>query len=978
MLTIVRRAMRGQGWLWFVALLFATSAGPARGQGLDGDAGTVSTLIQQLQTLQDTGALAGFDNPSAGQIVDSSRKGAFAAQRRREDEESRVTEILRDSEVRAARRRVLARSVCDGSSTQEQQRELELFDPLSSIERDYCERTGSFIEQFGYNQFTYPTADVPLAVGAVSDDYVLGVGDELIVTFYGQENRTDQVKIDREGRLSLQKMPPIPAAGRTLGEVRREIQVRTASSFLATEVFVSVGAIRTAAVAVVGAVARPGQHILTGLAQLTDALSRAGGIRRTGSLRRIQLERDGQLMWIDTYELLLGFNTAESLKLRDGDRIVVPSIGATLGVTGAVRQPGVFEFPEGRSEISVGEAIGYAGGAVRPRGIRVLQTTFDRDGQEIVVEHGDLDRAVRDGDIIEVAYAQNIQLGRVELKGHVRREGSRSLASTSTVSALLGGMNALERNPYLLFAALETLDPKTRARRLFPVNLEDILSGAQDYALRDGDSLIVLSGTDIEFLASADVQDIITRRLAEETQRRDLLRDGQDQSKAKEEEQRANQANQNLSSIGGLIRSVAPGTGRGEEKTEDDGALRPTDRLTSLIERITTCKGLQELAEIVASSPANRYAASIRTIGTGNDLRQFAGLDCPRIFNDVPGLLPLALEHVVAVNGEVRRPGAYPVVGTARLSSIIAVSGGMTRSVDLTRVELSRFTPDSVAGAADTSRGTINLAKLGADNAEVSAGDIVRFNAVFTDLDTGPVLLVGEFQRPGLYQIRRGERLSDVIRRAGGITEQAYPLGAIFTREQVKRQQERGFQRATRELNAALAVAAVQQNVNPGSLLALQQLSQQISGIEALGRVVIEADPTVLAVRPELDSVLEPGDRIFMPKRPNFVTVIGDVLNPGALQFISGSGADRYIRQAGGYQRSADQDRVFVVYPNGAAEPLAVSVWNYNPVRIPPGSLIVVPKDPTPFSLFAFVREGSSLISQLAVTAASLAVISRD
>ena len=240
------------------------------------------------------------------------------------------------------------------------------------------------------------------------------------------------------------------------------------------------------------------------------------------------------------------------------------------------------------------------------------------------------------------------------------------------------------------------------------------------------------------------------------------------------------------------------------------------------------------------------------------------------------------------------------------------------------------------------------------------------------------MLLVGEFVRTGLYEIRRGERLSEVIARAGGLTAQAYPYGAIFTRERVKREQELGFQRAARELNSALAVAAVQRGVNPTAVLALQDLSGRLQSVEALGRVVIEADPTVLQVKPELDVVLEPGDRIFVPKRPNFVTVIGDVLNPSAVQFRAGATADRYIRQAGGYQSSADEDRVFVVYPNGEAEPLALSPWNFNPVQIPPGSTIVVPKDPVPLDLITIVREGASLVSQLAVTAASLAVISRD
>jgi polysaccharide biosynthesis/export protein len=200
----------------------------------------------------------------------------------------------------------------------------------------------------------------------------------------------------------------------------------------------------------------------------------------------------------------------------------------------------------------------------------------------------------------------------------------------------------------------------------------------------------------------------------------------------------------------------------------------------------------------------------------------------------------------------------------------------------------------------------------------------------------------------------------------------------VFTRDRVRRAQQVGFQRAARELNSALAVAAVRQRVDVSSVLALQQVGRQLESVEALGRVVIEADPTALQVRPEFDVVLEPGDRIYMPKRPNFVTIIGDVLNPGALQFVPGTSAEKYIRQAGGFQASADEDRVFVVYPNGVAEPIGVNPWNFSPVQIPPGSTIVVPKDPAPLDIFTLVREGSSIVSQLAVTAASLAVISRD
>ncbi len=141
---------------------------------------------------------------------------------------------------------------------------------------------------------------------------------------------------------------------------------------------------------------------------------------------------------------------------------------------------------------------------------------------------------------------------------------------------------------------------------------------------------------------------------------------------------------------------------------------------------------------------------------------------------------------------------------------------------------------------------------------------------------------------------------------------------------------------------------------------------------------VVEADPTVLAVRPELDTILEGDDRILMPKRPNFVTVTGEVLNPGTMQFTAGRTADQYIDSAGGITQVADDDRTFVIFPNGEAQRIAVSTWNFTSVHVPPGSTIFVPRDPKPFDFFAFAISLTDILSKLAISAASLAVIQNN
>ncbi|MEQ9639388.1 MAG: SLBB domain-containing protein, partial [Alphaproteobacteria bacterium] len=577
--------------------------------------------------------------------------------------------------------------------------------------------------------------------------------------------------------------------------------------------------------------------------------------------------------------------------------------------------------------------------------------------------------------------------------GHVRVPGQRALAQATTLSRLVGDPNLFREDPYLLFAALETTDPQTRSRRLFPVNLHAVLDGRQDFTLRDGDRLIVLGNEDVAYLSSRDVLRTVAtggqplkeleRKLREEQQQQQQQLSGRlpttgnpraDELAARQRlaQQRAalDASQQSSTTLGnvliseGKIVTVDPATGEERE-------------LSEVLAEIIPCRGLEVLGSIAATTSPDRFRGVVRTIDPQDTIDSIARTRCPKIYDTYPDLLPLAVEHVIAVTGSVRRPGGYPVTPNTAVTAVIAVAGGLARDVDLTRVEISHVVPDSLKGVAADTRDLVDLATNGAEQVFVGPGDVLRFHAVFTDRDKGPVVLEGEFVRPGVYDIRRGERLSTVIARAGGVTQQAYPYGAVFTRERVKEAQERDFKRAARELNSALAAAASRGDIAVDALANLQLISAQIGSVEALGRVVTESDPTVLQVRPELDVVLEPGDRLFIPKRPSFVTVVGDVLNPGALQFISGTGADDYIRQAGGFQSSADESKVFVVYPNGVAEPLSVSVWNYNPVQIPPGSSIVVPKDPAPFGLLTFLQEGSSIVSQLAVTAASLAVISR-
>ncbi|WP_270938320.1 SLBB domain-containing protein, partial [Falsiroseomonas oryzae] len=392
------------------------------------------------------------------------------------------------------------------------------------------------------------------------------------------------------------------------------------------------------------------------------------------------------------------------------------------------------------------------------------------------------------------------------------------------------------------------------------------------------------------------------------------------------------------------------------------------------------CPALVQLAISARGAPA-RFAHA-----RGAGFPDIGAPPCPQVFQDYPALLAFLLDTSVLLTGEVRQPGLYPIQDDTGLDQLLAAAGGITDGADLSAIELARE-PAEQGGAIPLTRTLLDLRSRNFRAVRLSPRDVIRVPRGFTDRETGPVTLVGEALRPGVYDIRRGERLSELLARAGGLTPQAYAYGTVFTRESVRTRQQEGFARTARDLETALIqVAAGQANSGGfgqptdlgGLVTAGQALASTLRQAQAAGRMVVEANPVVLAARPELDVLLEPGDLIVIPKRPNEVTVVGAVLNPGSLQFQSGWRASDYVRAAGGTQRFADASRAFVVLPNGQSAPAGMSGWQAGGPPVPPGSLVVVPQDPSPFETRGLIRDLTAILSQVTISSAALAVIARE
>jgi protein involved in polysaccharide export with SLBB domain len=285
---------------------------------------------------------------------------------------------------------------------------------------------------------------------------------------------------------------------------------------------------------------------------------------------------------------------------------------------------------------------------------------------------------------------------------------------------------------------------------------------------------------------------------------------------------------------------------------------------------------------------------------------------------------------------------------------------------------------DAASGTSHTVRNVYRGTSLGDfEKVALLPQDTVIVRQVFSDRENGTISVVGAVRYPGTFDILRSEHLSSVLQRAGGLTDEAYPLGAVFTRISAQQAEAQGNYREAVELQTGALTAATTPNVNPAILTYLQTLQQQLLHQPALGRITVTADPTILAVKPELDTLLQPGDFVYIPKRPSTVAVSGEVLNPGSFQYRPDMTVDDYVELAGGYTNVAEDDETFVIMPDGSARTPSSSVMSFfGSDPIPPGSTIVIPPNPAPFNWIVFTTQISQIFSQIAIAAAGLAAVS--
>lgn len=330
------------------------------------------------------------------------------------------------------------------------------------------------------------------------------------------------------------------------------------------------------------------------------------------------------------------------------------------------------------------------------------------------------------------------------------------------------------------------------------------------------------------------------------------------------------------------------------------------------------------------------------------------------------------IDSVVRINGSVQRPGNYEILEESDIAEIIKFSGLSTKG-DL-KVQFSRF------------NGSLNKREVSLyDDFQIFNKIILKDGDSINVLrssgqDQANVLITGEVLYPGYYDASSGQTISQIIQQAGGLTDLGYAEGAIFTRVAVKEQQKNSYIKNAENLERSLLDAVSSGNIIDGeAYMAINGFISRLKEQEPIGRQVVTIDDYSLESDPKLDFILQDGDALFIPKRSSAISVVGEVLNSSTLLYREDLSIQDYIDLSGGLTEGADKSRIFIILPNGQALLFKRKLFQ-NDIKnqLLPGSTIVVSRNPDPYDWFKLTSIITPILSDLAISAASISAISND
>ena len=329
------------------------------------------------------------------------------------------------------------------------------------------------------------------------------------------------------------------------------------------------------------------------------------------------------------------------------------------------------------------------------------------------------------------------------------------------------------------------------------------------------------------------------------------------------------------------------------------------------------------------------------------------------------------IENSVNLGGAFKRPHRYEFIEGESVKDAIYLAGGFNSEVFGTpKLELSSV------DSASAKRNISYLDPKTASDISLKNGDVINISSV-AGVDPRTIKLSGEIKNPGEYSIQPGDKILDILNRAGGFSSEAYFQGGVYLRDEVAKSQKLSFERAADELENTIVDIVTQNSVSVGeyTLLPISNLIKKLREEEPLGRMIVDLDTLALKSDPITNFTVQDGDELYIPKRPSSVSIVGEVLNSATVGFNPEYSIYDYIDLAGGLRDSADKNKIFVILPNGKAQLIKKGLFSTNK-GILPGSTIVISRDSKPFDAIRWTQIITPILADLATSAAAIAAIS--
>ncbi|QYK00290.1 SLBB domain-containing protein [Shewanella psychrotolerans] len=820
--------------------------------------------------------------------------------------------------------------------------------------KDQKDKDTKKLQPYGYDLFEgEPTTFAPVSDIPVPGEYLVGPGDNIKVQLYGKENKEYDLVIGRDGNIQFPELGPISVLGLKFEDLRKTISARIKQQMIGVESSITMGELRSIRIFVAGDAYKPGSYTVSSLSTITQALFVAGGIAEIGSLRNIQLKRKGKLIGtLDLYDLLMRGDASNDMRLRSGDVVFIPSVGGLVSVDGEVRRPAIYEL---KGTESIGSVISMAGGlksGAYPRSSSIER--YNKQGLktiknvDLTSEKG-MSTEAKAGDVIKVKTATSQYEDAITVAGAVIRPGKYQWYQGQKISDLLpsiwGDLQPSADLDYAIIIRELNKHGDIEVHQFAPSSAIIDKSDNQNLELNPRDIVIIFNFSDdaqnrfeLNKLVRERVEKVV-QLVGDDSLSKDLFKVGFSQLE--------NQKLRNRSQLGGVVVN-------NEQVDDDDDALAVKGEVNRMMANLFEDPELLQLSGLMNRSEL-LYPIIMRL---NHQSRSGEG---------VP---------IVAIKGQVFHEGIYPLAVNAKIADAIKAAGGLKEGAYTARAELTR----TVTAADGSTIAHQNIELLEALNGESSANLPLKERDIITVMTTPEwqenksVEIRGEVLFPGVYNIRRGETLKDVVERAGGFTSFAYLPSAVFVRESVRLQEQLEIKKLADQLRRDIATRGVSKDGDVVNYADAQMMLTDLENIEAVGRLVVDLSAISIGID-EADIQLEDADVLYVPSTKQTIAVMGEVQHAATHRYKKGLTLDQYLNMSGGVRERADDGRTYIVKANGSVMLPSRSMWFSNGDQLQPGDTIIVPLDTEYKDSLTLWTQVTSIIYNTAVAFASISNI---